>query len=115
MQGAAGTLFVTKKDGTLRLIVDARRTNSRFRRPPGVSLCTSESLSRLAVRVPDDFEGDAGDAERLLDSLRIALGAVDVKDAFHRLWNDPGFQSGLGWDKPRLQSLASLAVALTAS
>ena len=78
-----GLFFVTKKDKPLRLIVDARRTNSRFRSPPGVSLCTSESLSRLAVRVPDDFDGDADDAEHLLDSLRIALGVADVKDAFH--------------------------------
>ena len=48
-QEEVAAFFVKKKNGLLRLIIDARRTNERFREPPGVQLCTSEGLSRIEV------------------------------------------------------------------
>ena len=45
-----GLFCVRKADGLkLRLIVDARRTNERFKVPPGVSLITGEGLSHFEV------------------------------------------------------------------
>ncbi|CAE8643896.1 unnamed protein product [Polarella glacialis] len=64
-----GVFFVLKKDGSLRMIIDARRTNARFRPPPGVSLATPEALSKIEV------------AE---DEL-VFVASVDVSNCFHRL------------------------------
>ena len=41
-----GIFFVRKKSGELRFICDARRTNARFREPPGVALPSGEALGR---------------------------------------------------------------------
>jgi hypothetical protein len=43
----ASIFFVAKKDNAQRLIIDARRANRRFKRPPHVDLITSEGLSRI--------------------------------------------------------------------
>ena len=37
-----GLFFVRKKNGSLRIIIDARRANARFAAAPGVELCSSE-------------------------------------------------------------------------
>ena len=44
-----GLFCVTKKNGALRLIADARRTNARFRKPWGISLPTAEGCSRFEL------------------------------------------------------------------
>ena len=49
---------VKKKSGKLRLIIDARRANLRFKEPPGVDLCSSECFGRKEVEVDDDGRGD---------------------------------------------------------
>lgn len=38
-----------KKSGntSIRMILDARRVNQVFKPPPGVELCSAESLSRI--------------------------------------------------------------------
>ena len=41
--------FVRKKDGRLRLVADARRSNRRFIDPPGVRMATAESFANLEV------------------------------------------------------------------
>ena len=75
---SAGLFFVHKaKKKSLRLIIDARRANARFRTPPGVALCTSEGLSRIEVDSPNNFEDDP-------EGLAVFLGVADVQDAFHR-------------------------------
>ena len=58
-----GMFFVHKSGkNKFRLILDARRVNQRFRTPPGVALCSSESLSRIEIELPDgvDFDGPEG-------------------------------------------------------
>ena len=65
----ASLFFVHKKDGAQRMIVDCRRANQRFRRPPGVSLATPESFSQL--------ECEPG--------LRLFAAEIDVDNCFHRL------------------------------
>jgi len=84
----ASIFFVRKpKKETVRVIVDARRTNLRFRTPPGVALCSAEGLTRIEVRAHDgEFDGVSTSAadERKLEELALFLGVADVQDAFHR-------------------------------
>ena len=74
-----GVFFVKKKSGQLRLVIDARPANRVFDLPPGVSLASSESFSKL----------ECGDGEE------VYVGTVDVQDCFHRLkmpdWMRPYF------------------------
>ena len=70
-----GVFFVKKKGGRLRLILDARRVNEWFRKPPHVALVTSEGLGRIEV---------TGD-ELGPETLDLWVGTADVKDAFHRM------------------------------
>ena len=44
--------FVSKKQGRLRMIIDARRSNLHFLEPDPVRLCTGETLSRLEASGP---------------------------------------------------------------
>ena len=81
--------FVRKKSGKLRLIMDARRANLRFREPPGVSLCSAESLGRMEI--------DLDDVTTMEPSLHSppglgaegtgapSMGMVDVQDCFLRM------------------------------
>ena len=64
-----GLFFVYKKNKTLRMICDARRSNARFQEPPSVKLATGDSLSR--PQVPPG------------DTLYVA--SLDLKDYFHTL------------------------------
>ena len=79
-------LFFVKKSGKdkVRLIVDARRVNRRFRAPPSVTLASSEALSRIEIELPADVDFDSDEGRRVLENLEIYLGNGDVKDAFHR-------------------------------
>eukprot|EP00959_Pyramimonas_sp_CCMP1952_P074273 1552007-Pyramimonas_sp.AAC.1 len=66
-----GLFFAKKKSGQLRMILDARRANAHCRPPPHASLLTSEGLGNIEVK------GGAG------VSSELAVGTVDVADAFH--------------------------------
>eukprot|EP00974_Lingulodinium_polyedra_P049384 4746729-Lingulodinium_polyedra.AAC.1 len=46
-QEFCGLFFVKKKGDKQRMIVDARRSNMRFKPPPGVALASPESFARL--------------------------------------------------------------------
>ena len=47
-----GVFFVKKSGKTsIRMILDARRVNQRFKPPPGVELCSSEGLSRIELEL----------------------------------------------------------------
>jgi len=64
-----GCFFVTKKGGKLRLVVDARRANRYFKKPPSTLLGSMETWGRLEL--PE--EGD------------LFIAQEDVKDFFYRL------------------------------
>ena len=64
-----GLFFVWKKDRTLRMICDARRSNARFREPPQVRLATGCAMSR--IEIPENTE--------------MFIGSLDLKDYFHTL------------------------------
>ena len=81
-----GVFFVRKSDGRkIRMIIDARGTNSMFRPPPGVDLLTSDGFSRIELNIPSHFVPGSADYDDYLDRHRISIGLSDVKDCFHRL------------------------------
>ena len=69
VESDVGVFFVLKKSGKLRIILDCRRTNQRFRTPPSGSTTGLGALS--SVRVP---------------SGKVLYGSsYDIKDMFYRL------------------------------
>ena len=67
----------------MRLILDCRRANAWFSRPPHTALLTSEGLGNLEV---DTSDGDTMEAEAAtLEDVAFSIGIADVRDAFHRL------------------------------
>ena len=87
----SGVFFVHKKSGKIRLILNCRRANARFRAPPGTELLSSESFSNI------EFDG-TGSEKTDLEQLCLHLGVEDVADCFHQevflLAVPPGRQSG---------------------
>ena len=81
--------FVKKKTGKLRLIIDARRGNLRFRDPPGVDLCSAECLGRLEIDITDGDNAGATEVQGARacanETCSPSLGMVDVKDCFLRM------------------------------
>ena len=79
-------VFFVKKAGkiSIRMILDARRVNQRFRPPPGVELCSSEGLSRVELELPQHISPESPEGRAILDEARVHLGNGDAKDAFHR-------------------------------
>ena len=67
--------MVTKKGGKQRLIIDARRTNKLFRKPPTTILGSVDALSRLEIEGED---------------THVFMAQEDVKDYFYRLSIDRG-------------------------
>ena len=73
----AGVFFVWKSDRKrIRMIIDARPANAVFYDPPGISLPTAETFSRLEVV----HGGDRSDLD-----FGIYAGLSDVRDCFHRI------------------------------
>ena len=80
-----GLFFVYKKDKRLRLIIDAREANQWFADPPGVAMCSSESLARAELVLPSDFGAVAGELPALDGCHEAYIGICDVESCFHRL------------------------------
>ena len=68
-----GVFFVQKKNGSIRLIIDARITNQRFRTPPGVPLSSAEAFA--------DVECEEGQP--------VYISTTDVQNCFYRMRMDP--------------------------
>ena len=64
-----GIFFVTKKAGRLRMILDARRSNVYFRKPPSRHNSSAACFGEL--RVPE--------------GRQLYVGQYDVRDFFYRL------------------------------
>ena len=78
----AGMFFVKKSDGVrIRLIIDARRGNSRFRDSPGISPANCEAFARFEL----EDKGDTLSPEAGCDFPSLSVGLSDVKDCFHRM------------------------------
>ena len=61
--------FVAKKNGKLRLVIDARRANCHFADPSYTYLCTGDGLSRIEL--------EPGES--------VCVSASDLKDAFYHI------------------------------
>lgn len=80
-----GLFAVWKERGARqRPIVDARRSNARFKPPPWVDLLSSEGLGRVAVELDEDFLSRPEERQSFRGA-RIAIGSADVRDCFHRM------------------------------
>ncbi|CAE7797631.1 unnamed protein product [Symbiodinium sp. CCMP2592] len=81
--------FVSKKNGMLRMIIDARRSNCHFRDPDYVQLCTGEALGKLEL---DPGGGlmlppvDASVDTRRLEARLFALAASTILDLLLLGW-----------------------------
>ena len=64
-----GLFFVSKKSGKLRMIIDARRTNKLFRKPPSTQLGSTDAWCRAEVA----------------EQGELFFAQEDVKDFFYRL------------------------------
>ena len=71
------------------MIIDARRSNRRFRDPPGVELLSSEGFARIEVEVEEGLTLGSEAWQEALSGFRVALGMADVKDCFHRYRQPP--------------------------
>lgn len=85
-KSTVGVFSVKKKyPGSLRLTLDARRTNQLMKPPPGVTLAGPEAFARIEVQLPVGISADSEEGRLLLANFTYALGTADVADAFHRL------------------------------
>ena len=68
-------IFFVRKSGKdkIRLTLEARRVNQRFRRPPGVALCSTEALSRIEVELPPGVTVEICQGKRFLENLMSFL------------------------------------------
>ena len=81
-----GVFFVKKSDGKkIRMIIDARGANMRFREPPGVHLLTSDGFSRVEVIPPKGLSPGSEEYDAYMREWKVHVGLSDVKDCFHRL------------------------------
>jgi hypothetical protein len=64
-----GVFFVRKKNDSLRVILDARSPNRRFKRPPSMAIANGSDFSRI------DVSG--------VEQLYVAMG--DIDNAFYRM------------------------------
>ena len=80
-----GFFCVLKKSGMLRLILDARRVNQRFAKPPGVALATAECLGRLEVTGPDEYSHHDPRYVSAVQDMTLTMGIGDIDNCFHRL------------------------------
>ncbi len=69
-----GVFFVRRKDGRLRLIVDARRTNQRVRTPPTTRLASASALSEIIVDESDIVRFSVQDIANCFYELHIPDG-----------------------------------------
>ena len=81
------------------MIVDARLVNLLCRKPPHVSLSTSETLRSFEFVLPDDHVEDGSSP---FSDLHAYFGKAGVKNCFHRLIMDDHFSDLFALDTPFL-------------
>ena len=69
IRSTSNAVFVLKKHGELRMIVDARRANCHFKQPSHSYLCTGEGLSRIELQPGESLH----------------LASSDLKDCFNHI------------------------------
>ncbi|CAK0803561.1 unnamed protein product [Prorocentrum cordatum] len=98
----AGIFFVPKKDSSLRLIFDTRRSNAHFQDPPYTLLASGEALANLEVDAAEGVAVASGDVEccfyqyELPSWARAFFGLPAVQARFL----DPAARQQLGVSDP---------------
>ena len=77
-----GMFCVSKKDGSLRLIIDARPANALMVKPPHTALCNSEILAAIESASSDLHSFSDLTAE---SDMPMYLGMADVDNCFQRI------------------------------
>ena len=88
-----GLFFVWKKNGTIRLIVDARSTNLKHKPPPRVQLGSVAALAEVdlsAFALERAYAADAATGARI-QSLAVVGGIADVPFSLSSLDVEDGF------------------------
>ena len=79
-------LFVAKKDGSLRLVIDARPANSLMVKPPHTHthtpLCSSETLASIEST---EAAGRSFGEQMCISYVLVYSGMADVDRCFHRI------------------------------
>ena len=70
-------LFVKNKSGQQRIILDCSGSKLNFKNAPCVCLCTSESLARIEVVLPDHVEPATSEHPDRLAKLAV-IGVTDT-------------------------------------
>lgn len=78
-KSCVGMLFVAKKTGALRMIIDRRQPNSFHRAPPHATMASVASLASVTVGQAWGDRADVGSG--------LWAGSVDLKDGFHQFLN----------------------------
>ena len=96
IRARAGIFFVTKKDGSLRMVVDGREPSSFHRRPPHTGLGSAAAISTL------DLSPAALDVTHPPGHPRAVHGAsADLKQGFYQLtWPEMGSWFGFDYPEP---------------
>ena len=93
LRARAALFFVAKKDGTLRMIVDAREASAMCRRPPRTALGSASAVASLDLcdEVITEAFGD--------EKVEIHGASADLRQGFYQLhWKEMG--SMFGFDYP---------------
>ncbi|CAK0826058.1 unnamed protein product, partial [Prorocentrum cordatum] len=82
-EACAGALFVAKKSGDIRAVVDARQAIQRHRPPPGATLASGEALGAVDLldAVSASPEGRA-DLDGGFDPPRVAAGELGISTIY---------------------------------
>eukprot|EP00972_Heterocapsa_arctica_P043067 6349438-Heterocapsa_arctica.AAC.1 len=96
IRARAGLFFVTKKDGSLRMVVDGREPSSFHLRPPHTGLGLAAAISSL------DLSAAALDATHPPGLPRDVHGdSADLRQGFYQLtWPEMGSWFGFDYPEP---------------
>ena len=89
VRSLVGIFFVRKKNGDLRMVIDARQTNQSHRLPPHVPLGSARAWSMLDLGLGPGEEEDAeADSEDGASGPSLWCGSGDLCDGFYQFKNE---------------------------
>ncbi|CAK0825073.1 unnamed protein product, partial [Prorocentrum cordatum] len=95
-KACVSTFFVAKKNGDIRMVVDARQPNQLPKLPPRTVLASGEALGSINLLAADDASHEhLADFDGCFESL--CAGSVDLMDGFYQ-FADPSWGSSMCFD-----------------
>ena len=65
----------------IRMVLDARKANRRFRRPPNVPLCTTEGFGKVQVELPEGLTAEDEEGAWLVESATSKIVVTELINA----------------------------------